>query len=216
MNILEKTLQVYIDVVKKYSDNEQITSDIINETTAILEHQGLCDHLHSMKNTWDYTREAIINYLLAFPMPLQNSKFLGYNSIDWIKNEIEGYERQRQIVLMNLIRTLEPDAEVIEFTEEQQQLFFKHTAIKGFGIEKSFGDILNKWRVEASRNIAWMQENLFFKIIIQNQKKNDQLKAVEGTASFKIYLFNETVTILCHHPKSLLPQSDFFKKELLK
>ena len=244
---IEQVLSIYLKCMEKSKDNET-TSAVINETTIILERAKMYDHLSMYSDIWTCAIKEMAKYILAWSMPLQDSKLRGCYSINWIKINIDADDSHYQNLIMTLFQ-IRANEDPPKISKSDELLLYKRTAIKIYGKKEiSWASYLCKWlRKKDPSNplLNMLESSALFKVLIKSnsfaiQKRNlsshtgaNQSLSKEGSNKIiisnvneqkpqlrqnplKVDLFQDTINNLCHHPKSLLPKSDYFKDFLLK
>lgn len=208
---LQKVQKIYLSCLIKKSTK--------NEIIVLLESDKLYKHVAaiSSKDTWTFLVSDVTKYLAASGMPAQKMKFLGLDSVDWIKTYIDNYDIKLQKSITSLFEKTKTD-HFSNFSYEEEGLLFKHIAIKSYDGKKSWGYLVYAWlMLEDLQNpfLLCVKRINFYKILI----KSIDLQLGSGKKSkipFSKWLIQQTIAALCYNKKSHLPNSSFFQAILLQ
>lgn len=164
----------------------------------------------SSENYRESVLKELVTYLLSLPMPSREARSLGCYAVSEIRESIDAYELELTVaitaVFQGTINAAENDA--ASLTPRQEQLLFKHLAIKGYNRAFSWGNFLMLW-MDVSREGQNVSKKLIpqlhFNRLLTAESKNSSNEERLPAISFKDFISAQTIAMLFKHPQSILP-----------
>lgn len=166
----------------------------------------------SSNNMRESVLEDIAKHLPTLLMPMQEACAMGCLAVTEIRLDIEAYNRELEEAVKAIFQAtaVAPFNSGEPLTLRQEQLLFKHVALKGFGQFISWGILLLRWMEisQEGRSISQrLLPTLHFNQLLDEENGNKPQRGELKSISFQDYISGQTVGSLFRHPQALLPAS---------